>query len=327
VWTLVPHCKEYRGYRVSPEQVAECVWITGRSYRRLQTVTKWGLSLPALLNRYSGDQIRMRWTGHPARRKDEKCTQNFSRKPWHDNLVVLGVDDNAVKINIRQVMNMWTGFVWHSTVSCERLLWMHNEAWSSMKKRLPASQKWHVPWRYSLEGSGSNLFKTLQSYRLLEELRKTTKHINDASRSRSPRYRTSVHRLKDVKLQGILNSWNHPEEMGRKTFIFRIWWKFNSRHTLYSHVKYVPCHHGVARPQAEDGGDGVQVWRVAANTLNTQLRTADKGRYSRFCDRLEANRSSPQKNHVRKWHTGPRTLPVCLEPSKHKKTCFTSIKW
>jgi hypothetical protein len=42
-----------------------------------------------------------------------------------------------------------------------------------------------------------------------------------------------------------------------------------------SHVKWVPCHHGMARPQVADGGDGLQIWRGAANILNKQSRTAD----------------------------------------------------
>jgi hypothetical protein len=33
---------------------------------------------------------------------------------------------------------------------------------------------------------------------------------------------------------------------------------------------YFPCHHGMARPQVADGGDGLQIWRVAANILNKQ---------------------------------------------------------
>jgi hypothetical protein len=44
------------------------------------------------------------------------------------------------------------------------------------------------------------------------------------------------------------------------------------------HVKWVHCHHGMARPRvAEDRGDGLQIWRVAANILNKQSRTADSG--------------------------------------------------
>jgi hypothetical protein len=33
----------------------------------------------------------------------------------------------------------------------------------------------------------------------------------------------------------------------------------------------------MARPQVADGGNGLQIWRVAANILNKQSRTADKG--------------------------------------------------
>jgi hypothetical protein len=43
------------------------------------------------------------------------------------------------------------------------------------------------------------------------------------------------------------------------------------------HVKWVPCHHGVARPQVADRGDGLQIWRVAANILNKQWWTANRG--------------------------------------------------
>jgi hypothetical protein len=37
-----------------------------------------------------------------------------------------------------------------------------------------------------------------------------------------------------------------------------------------SHTDGVPCHHCIAHPQITDGGDGLQVWRVAANILNKQ---------------------------------------------------------
>jgi hypothetical protein len=40
---------------------------------------------------------------------------------------------------------------------------------------------------------------------------------------------------------------------------------------------WVPCHHGISRPQVADGGDGLQMWTAAANILNKQSRTADKG--------------------------------------------------
>jgi hypothetical protein len=33
----------------------------------------------------------------------------------------------------------------------------------------------------------------------------------------------------------------------------------------------------MARPQVADGGDGLQIWRVAANILNKQSRIAERG--------------------------------------------------
>jgi hypothetical protein len=44
-----------------------------------------------------------------------------------------------------------------------------------------------------------------------------------------------------------------------------------------SHVKWVPFHHGMARPQIADRGEGLHIWRVASNILNKQSRTANKG--------------------------------------------------
>jgi hypothetical protein len=43
------------------------------------------------------------------------------------------------------------------------------------------------------------------------------------------------------------------------------------------HVTWVPCHHGMARPQVEDGGDGLRIWWVTANILNKQSQAADMG--------------------------------------------------
>jgi hypothetical protein len=40
---------------------------------------------------------------------------------------------------------------------------------------------------------------------------------------------------------------------------------------------WFPCHHGMARPQVADGGDSLQFWRVAANILNKQSWTVEKG--------------------------------------------------
>jgi hypothetical protein len=46
------------------------------------------------------------------------------------------------------------------------------------------------------------------------------------------------------------------------------------------HVKRVPCHEGMACPQVADPGEGLQIWRVAANSLNKQSRTAEMGWFS-----------------------------------------------
>jgi hypothetical protein len=43
------------------------------------------------------------------------------------------------------------------------------------------------------------------------------------------------------------------------------------------HVTWVPCHNSMACPRVVDGGNGLQLYRVAANTLNKQPLTADKG--------------------------------------------------
>jgi len=36
-----------------------------------------------------------------------------------------------------------------------------------------------------------------------------------------------------------------------------------------------PCHHGTTYPQVADGGDSLQIWRVAMNILNKQSQTAN----------------------------------------------------
>jgi len=44
-----------------------------------------------------------------------------------------------------------------------------------------------------------------------------------------------------------------------------------------THIKWLPCHPYIARPEVADGGDGLQIWRVGVNILNTQTWTAEKG--------------------------------------------------
>jgi hypothetical protein len=49
----------------------------------------------------------------------------------------------------------------------------------------------------------------------------------------------------------------------------------------------------MARPQVADGGDGLQIWRLAANILNKQSRRAEKGWSSSLEEGRRANNSSP----------------------------------
>jgi hypothetical protein len=58
--------------------------------------------------------------------------------------------------------------------------------------------------------------------------------------------------------------------------------------------KWVHCPHGMARPQVADGGDGHQVWKVDANILNMQSRTAGKGWSSILGVWRGGNNSSPE---------------------------------
>jgi hypothetical protein len=39
----------------------------------------------------------------------------------------------------------------------------------------------------------------------------------------------------------------------------------------------MPCVHSMVRPQVVDGGESLQIWRVATNILNKQFLTATRG--------------------------------------------------
>jgi hypothetical protein len=65
----------------------------------------------------------------------------------------------------------------------------------------------------------------------------------------------------------------------------------NSGHKF--RVRWIPCHNGMARSQVAVGGEGVQICRVAANTLHKQSQAADKGRSSGLGIGCEANNPSP----------------------------------
>jgi hypothetical protein len=63
---------------------------------------------------------------------------------------------------------------------------------------------------------------------------------------------------------------------GRTCFSY-LWQQFSFLDKLENHVKWLPCHHGMARTQVADGGDSLQIWRVAANILNKKSLRADRG--------------------------------------------------
>jgi hypothetical protein len=59
------------------------------------------------------------------------------------------------------------------------------------------------------------------------------------------------------------------------------------------HVKWVPCHHSMVCPRVTNGGDGLQIWKVAENILNKQSWTDDRGLSSSLGVGHRATSSSP----------------------------------
>jgi len=69
--------------------------------------------------------------------------------------------------------------------------------------------------------------------------------------------------------------------------------------TLIPFTCYVDlCQHGMACPRVADWGGGLQTWNVAANILNRQSLTADKGWPSSSGAERGVNNSSPYKNNL-----------------------------
>jgi hypothetical protein len=76
----------------------------------------------------------------------------------------------------------------------------------------------------------------------------------------------------------------------------------------------------MARPQVADGGDSLQVWRVTANILNKQSRTADKGWSSSWGVGRGATLLLTVKNKlVTKDHKKPRTWTDSLDKRPKRK--------
>jgi hypothetical protein len=79
---------------------------------------------------------------------------------------------------------------------------------------------------------------------------------------------------------GLIAAFDVPKS-GHLLMVYSVWY-FRRTCDVGTHVKWVPYHHGMARPQVADSGDGLQIWRVAANILNKQSWTADRGWPSSF---------------------------------------------
>jgi hypothetical protein len=61
----------------------------------------------------------------------------------------------------------------------------------------------------------------------------------------------------------------------------------------------------MARPQAKNESAGFQIWRVAANILKKESRTADKVWFSRL--RVKTLHNNEKEQLVMKCYTGPQT--------------------
>jgi hypothetical protein len=107
-----------------------------------------------------------------------------------------------------------------------------------------------------------------------------------------------------------------------------------------AHVKRVLCRHGMVRPRVADGGDGLQIWRVAANVLNKQSRTAEKGWFYRLGVGRWAGNSLPKKISLlrkRSQSLGPGRIPWINDLSERKwisdlvhgmlEVCIGQVRW
>jgi hypothetical protein len=85
---------------------------------------------------------------------------------------------------------------------------------------------------------------------------------------------------------------------------------------------------GTARHRVADIGDGLQIWRVAANILNKQSRTADRGWPSSFGVGRGANNPSLLKPIcVAKYLQGHRKWMDSMARPKHRKMDMRFGTW
>jgi hypothetical protein len=86
----------------------------------------------------------------------------------------------------------------------------------------------------------------------------------------------------------------------------------------------------MARPQGVEGGDGLQIWRVAANILNKHSRTADKVWFSNLEGWTWGYKllAVKKKKLLMKIHKKPRTWMDSLNKRpKRKKLDMRIVTW
>jgi hypothetical protein len=71
--------------------------------------------------------------------------------------------------------------------------------------------------------------------------------------------------------------------------------------------KWIPCDQGITRLHHADGGDAIQIRRIAVNILNKQSQTADKGWHPAWVfDGRLITPHTKRNHHVTTCYIGPR---------------------
>jgi hypothetical protein len=127
-----------------------------------------------------------------------------------------------------------------------------------------------------------------------------TEPLNSKDRDRLMGGINETHRSNELRCHDINTHGDEPSLRSRqfcsyskfyRTWIFMTlftkalhWSEFWARSMQFipPHPGWIHCYKGMARPQVADEGDGLQIWRVAANILNKQSPKSAKEWYSSF---------------------------------------------
>jgi hypothetical protein len=93
----------------------------------------------------------------------------------------------------------------------------------------------------------------------------------------------------------------------------------------------VRCHNSMARPQVAYGGNSLQLWRIAANRLNKQPTTVDKGWFYRMGFVRGAKTLTAKNKPVTKSFNAPWTRKDYLDKRNNRRNmdmrfCTWNIK-